>query len=52
LVERAVDLAPTVAEASRSGGVWILEVPSDRDLNVARHAEVNAAVAEALKARR
>ena len=52
LVERAVDLAPAVAEASRSGGVWILEVPSDRDLNVARHAEVNAAVAEALKARR
>ncbi len=51
LVERAGDLAPAVAEASRSGGVWILEVPSDRDLNVGRHAEVNAAVAAALEAR-
>jgi 2-succinyl-5-enolpyruvyl-6-hydroxy-3-cyclohexene-1-carboxylate synthase len=52
LVERAGDLAPAVAEASRSGGVWIIEVPSDRNLNVARHAEVNAAVAAALEARR
>jgi 2-succinyl-5-enolpyruvyl-6-hydroxy-3-cyclohexene-1-carboxylate synthase len=52
LVERSGDLALTVIEASRSSGVWIVEVPSDRDLNVARHLEVNAAVAEALEARR
>jgi 2-succinyl-5-enolpyruvyl-6-hydroxy-3-cyclohexene-1-carboxylate synthase len=51
LVDRGADLAPTVLEASRSGGVWIVEVPSDRDVNVARHLEVNAAVASALEAR-
>jgi 2-succinyl-5-enolpyruvyl-6-hydroxy-3-cyclohexene-1-carboxylate synthase len=51
LVERSVNLGPTVIEASRSGGVWIVEVPSDRDLNVARHLEVDAAVDSALKAR-
>jgi 2-succinyl-5-enolpyruvyl-6-hydroxy-3-cyclohexene-1-carboxylate synthase len=51
LVERSVNLGPTVIEASRSGGVWIVEVPSDRDLNVARHLQVDAAVASALKAR-
>jgi 2-succinyl-5-enolpyruvyl-6-hydroxy-3-cyclohexene-1-carboxylate synthase len=50
LVERGADLGPTVIGASRSGGVWIVEVPSDRDLNVARHHEVDAAVASALKA--
>ena len=51
LVERGADLRPTVIEASRSGGVWVVEVPSDRDLNVARHLEVDAAVASALEAR-
>jgi 2-succinyl-5-enolpyruvyl-6-hydroxy-3-cyclohexene-1-carboxylate synthase len=51
LVERGSDLGPTVVEASRSGGVWIVEVPSDRDLNVVRHHEVDAAVASALQAR-
>jgi hypothetical protein len=50
-VERGAELGPTVIEASRSGGVWIVEVPSDRDLNVARHLEVDAAVASALEAR-
>jgi 2-succinyl-5-enolpyruvyl-6-hydroxy-3-cyclohexene-1-carboxylate synthase len=51
LVERGPDLGPTVIEASRSGGVWIVEVPSDRELNVARHLEVDAAVASAIEAR-
>ncbi|HEX9694042.1 MAG TPA: 2-succinyl-5-enolpyruvyl-6-hydroxy-3-cyclohexene-1-carboxylic-acid synthase [Actinomycetota bacterium] len=51
LVERGADFGPTVIEASRSGGTWIVEVPSDRDLNVARHLEVDAAVASALEAR-
>ncbi|HET6776730.1 MAG TPA: 2-succinyl-5-enolpyruvyl-6-hydroxy-3-cyclohexene-1-carboxylic-acid synthase [Actinomycetota bacterium] len=50
LVERGADLGPTVIEASRSGGVWIVEVPSDRDLNAARHHEVDVAVASALEA--
>jgi 2-succinyl-5-enolpyruvyl-6-hydroxy-3-cyclohexene-1-carboxylate synthase len=49
LVERGADLGPTVIGASGSGGVWIVEVPSDRDLNVARHLEVDAAVASALE---
>jgi len=51
LVERGGDLTPAVAEASRARGVWILEVPSDRALNVVRHLEVNAAAAAALEAR-
>ena len=51
LVDRGADLAPTVLEASRAGGVWIVEVPSDRDVNVARHLEVSAAVAAALEVR-
>lgn len=51
LVDRGADLAPTVLEASRAGGVWIVEVPSDRDVNVARHLEVSAAVASALEVR-
>jgi 2-succinyl-5-enolpyruvyl-6-hydroxy-3-cyclohexene-1-carboxylate synthase len=51
LVERGADLGPTLIEASRSGGVWIVEVPSHRELNVARHLEVDAAVASAMEAR-
>ncbi|MFB3738554.1 MAG: 2-succinyl-5-enolpyruvyl-6-hydroxy-3-cyclohexene-1-carboxylic-acid synthase, partial [Candidatus Velamenicoccus archaeovorus] len=34
LVERAGDLAPAVERAHRAGGVWIVEVPSDRERNV------------------
>jgi 2-succinyl-5-enolpyruvyl-6-hydroxy-3-cyclohexene-1-carboxylate synthase len=48
LVEKAGDLHPAVTEATRSGGVWIVEVPSDREENVARHLAVQAAVAAEL----
>ncbi|HEX9123425.1 MAG TPA: 2-succinyl-5-enolpyruvyl-6-hydroxy-3-cyclohexene-1-carboxylic-acid synthase [Actinomycetota bacterium] len=48
-VEHAGDLIPAVLRAHGSGGVWIVEVPSDRERNVARHAEVHAAVAAALE---
>ncbi len=49
LVEKGGDLEPAVAEASGSGGVWIVEVPSDRHRNVAQHADVHAAVDAALE---
>ncbi len=47
-VTRASDLVAAVGRGASSGGVWIVEVPSDRERNLERHAEVHAAVAEAL----
>jgi 2-succinyl-5-enolpyruvyl-6-hydroxy-3-cyclohexene-1-carboxylate synthase len=47
-IERANDLIPAVERGRNAGGVHVIEVPSDPDANVRRHAEVHAAVADAL----
>ncbi len=47
-VDRSGELFPALERASASGGVWILEVPSDRERNVDRHREVSEAVSRAL----
>lgn len=48
LVERAADLLPTVERAANEGGVQIVEVSIDSELNVACHGDVDSAVAAAL----
>ena len=47
-IHRADDLVPAVERAHGSRGVHVIEVPSDRDENLRRHAEVHEAVATAL----
>jgi 2-succinyl-5-enolpyruvyl-6-hydroxy-3-cyclohexene-1-carboxylate synthase len=47
-VDRAGDLVPAIREARSAGGVHVVEVVVDAELNVRRHAEVRAAVAGAL----
>ncbi|MBI4729707.1 MAG: 2-succinyl-5-enolpyruvyl-6-hydroxy-3-cyclohexene-1-carboxylic-acid synthase [Acidobacteria bacterium] len=51
-VERAGDLAPAVEHAARAGGVWLIEVPTERADNAERHARAREAVAAALPAPR
>jgi 2-succinyl-5-enolpyruvyl-6-hydroxy-3-cyclohexene-1-carboxylate synthase len=47
-IERAGQLVPAVERAATARGVHVIEVPSDGEHNVARHAEVQAAVDAAL----
>jgi 2-succinyl-5-enolpyruvyl-6-hydroxy-3-cyclohexene-1-carboxylate synthase len=48
-VDRAGDLLPAMERARSAGGVRLVEVTVDPDLNVRRHAEVHEAVARALR---
>ncbi len=48
-VERAGDLIPAFEAAAGAGGIHVVEVPSDRERNLTRHSEVQAAVDAALR---
>jgi 2-succinyl-5-enolpyruvyl-6-hydroxy-3-cyclohexene-1-carboxylate synthase len=47
-VERAPDLLSAIADASQGGGVYVVEIVVDPELNLRRHAEVHEAVSAAL----
>jgi 2-succinyl-5-enolpyruvyl-6-hydroxy-3-cyclohexene-1-carboxylate synthase len=47
-IRRADDLIPALEQAHDARGVHVIEIPTDRDDNVRRHAEVHAAVAATL----
>ena len=47
-VERAREIPSAILDATRAGGVHVVEVAVDAELNLRRHAEVHAAVSAAL----
>jgi 2-succinyl-5-enolpyruvyl-6-hydroxy-3-cyclohexene-1-carboxylate synthase len=47
-IHHADDLVPAIERAHGAGGVNVIEVPTDRDDNLRRHAEVHEAVSDAL----
>jgi 2-succinyl-5-enolpyruvyl-6-hydroxy-3-cyclohexene-1-carboxylate synthase len=49
-VDRATDLVLAIERAAASGGVRLVEVAIDRELNIVRHQDVNERVASALQA--
>ncbi|HJS26722.1 MAG TPA: 2-succinyl-5-enolpyruvyl-6-hydroxy-3-cyclohexene-1-carboxylic-acid synthase [Actinomycetota bacterium] len=49
MIRHAGDLVPAIERSLRASGVHVIEVPTDRDDNVRRHAEVHEAVADALR---
>ncbi len=51
LVLRAEDVPLALERAAGAGGVWVVEVPIDREANARRHAELRTAVSTALGGR-